>query len=54
MTAVVILSAKSIKVYGSSVSITDMSWLNRFVVTPTSVFEKKDKGAPITVFKRRA
>jgi len=36
------------------VSITDMSWLKRLVVTPTSVLEKNDKGALITVSSSRA
>jgi hypothetical protein len=45
---------RSIRVKGSSVSITDISWLNRFVVTPTSVLEKKDSGALMTVRNSRA
>lgn len=33
---------------------TDISWLNRFVVTPMSVLEKKHSGALMTLRSSRA
>ena len=48
------LRQKSTRAKGSSVSMTDISWLKRLVVTPMSVREKKAIGASMTDLRSRA